>query len=72
MRAVRPDEVMKILEVTDSFNLHREKVLIPLQTEEFGTVALQSDGRVRIVCPSAGLTEEWLLELRDRLGRMQQ
>jgi hypothetical protein len=61
---------MKILEVTDSFNLHREEILIPLQTEENGTATLQSDGRIRIVCPSTGPTEEWLRELRNLLGRL--
>jgi hypothetical protein len=71
LRAVRPEEIMKILEVTDSFNLHREKVLIPLQTEEKGTATLQSDGRVRIVCPSAGVSDNWLTELRSLLGRIQ-
>ena len=64
MRAVRPEEVIKILEVTDSLNLHREKVFIPLQTEEDGTATLQSDGRVRIVCPRGGVSEEWLKQLR--------
>jgi len=70
MRAVRPEEVMKILEVTDSFNLHRERVLIPLQTEENGAATLQPDGRLRIVCPSAGLTEDWLQELRNQIGKI--
>ena len=71
MRAVRPEEIMKILEVTDSFNLHRERIFIPLQTEENGTATLQSDERVRIVCPSAGVPEQWLNELRSLLGRIQ-
>ena len=70
MQAVRPEEVMKILEVTDSLNLHREKILVPLQTEENGSVMLQSDGRVRIVCPNAGVPEEWLTELRNQLGKI--
>ena len=70
MHAVRPEEIMKILEVTDSLNLHREKILVPLQTEENGSVMLQSDGRVRIVCPNAGVSEEWLTELRNQLGKI--
>jgi hypothetical protein len=70
LRAVRPEEIMKILEVTDSFNLHREKILIPLQTVEDGTATLQSDGHIRIVCPSKGPTEEWLRELRNQLGKI--
>lgn len=70
LRAVRPDEIMKILEVTDSFNMHREKVLIPLQTEEQGTVTLQSDGRIRITCPNDGVSESWLKELRNSLDKI--
>ncbi|HUK28747.1 MAG TPA: hypothetical protein VLV31_10010 [Candidatus Acidoferrales bacterium] len=67
MRAVRPEEVMKILELTDSLNLHREKVFIPLKTEANGTTTLQSDGRVRIGCPEHGVSEQWLKQLRIEL-----
>jgi hypothetical protein len=61
---------MKILELTDSFNLNRESIFIPLATEKTGSVTLQPDERLRIVCPNAGSFEEWLTELRKRLGRM--
>lgn len=61
---------MRVLEVTDSFHLHRESVFIPLATEDAGSVALQPDGRLRIVCPSVGSFEEWLTELRGLLGSM--
>jgi len=71
LRAVRPEEIMKILEVTDSFNLHRERIVIPLQTEQSGSAALQPDGRLRIICPSTGVSEEWLSELRNQLGKIQ-
>ena len=70
LRAIRPEEVMKVLEITDSFNLHRESVFIPLATEETGSVTLQSDGRLRIVCPGTGLFEEWLVELRRQLEKI--
>jgi len=61
---------MKVLEITDSLNLHRESVFIPLATEETGSVTLQPDGRLRIVCPGTGLFEEWLVELRRQLEKI--
>jgi len=61
---------MKILEITDSFNLHRESIFIPLATEETGNLTVQHDGWLRIVCPDAGSFEEWLIDLRKRLERM--
>lgn len=70
LRAVRPEEIIKILEVTDSLSLHREKVLIPLLTEENGNATLQSDGRIRITCPNVGISAEWLEDLRSLLDKI--
>jgi hypothetical protein len=70
LSAVRPEQVLKILEVTDSFNLHRESVFIPLKTEANGSVSILEDGRLQIVCPSAGSFVDWLSELRIKLGEM--
>jgi hypothetical protein len=61
---------MKILELTDSFNLHREAVVIPLATEGCGSVAVLPDQRLRITIPSNVSFDEWLVELRDRLSTM--
>jgi hypothetical protein len=52
MVTVNPEQVMKILELTDSFNLHRETVVIPLGTEGKGDVVLLPDQRLRITVPS--------------------
>jgi hypothetical protein len=70
LAALRPDQVLKILELTDSLNLHREAVFIPLSTEEHGSVTVLPDGRLRIICPNAGSFDEWLTELRGRLEKM--
>jgi hypothetical protein len=70
MGAVRPEQIMKILEITDSLNLHRESVLIPLSTEAKGSVTILADRRVRIVVPSNKPFEEWLTELRAQLAKM--
>ena len=70
MSAVRPEQVLRILELTDSFNLHREAVYIPLTTGESGSVTLLPDGRLRIMCPGTELFDAWLSELRSRLATM--
>lgn len=70
MGTLRPEHVMRILEVTDSFNISRESVTIPLVTEERGSITILPDGRLRIVCPGDSDLEEWVKELRDRLGTM--
>lgn len=58
MRSVRSEEIMKILELADSLNLHRERITIPLLAEREGSVELQPDGRIRVVCPAEGSFEQ--------------
>ena len=70
MGALRPEHVMRILEITDSLNISRESVTIPLVTEEKGSVTILSDGRLHIICPGNADFEEWMKELRHRLGNM--
>jgi hypothetical protein len=67
---VRPESILGILELTDSFGIHREAVLIPLTTAEEGAITMQPDGRIRIVCPDSVDLDEWLVELRDRLEKI--
>lgn len=66
---VRPEQIIKILELTDSFNIHREAVTIPLGAEKDGSVTLLPDGRLRIVCPEDMGFDEWLKVLRVQLGK---
>jgi hypothetical protein len=68
--ALRPEQILKILELTDSFSLHREAVFIPLTTDEKGDVRLLPDGRLRIICPSTMPFDKWLEDLRSRLEKM--
>ncbi len=70
MSALRPDQILRILEITDSFNLHRESIFIPLKTEENGSITILPDGHLRIVCPEAGQFAAWLVELRVELERI--
>jgi hypothetical protein len=61
---------MKILELTDSFNLNRESIVIPLALGDAGSVTFLSDKRLRIVAPKNMPFEDWLVELRTRLESM--
>ena len=70
MAPVTPEHVMKILELTDSFNVHREAVVIPLATDNHGGVVTLPDQRLRITVPTHRPFEEWLLELREKLAKM--
>jgi hypothetical protein len=67
---LHPNQILKVLEITDSFNVHREAVFIPLLTEETGSVIILADGRLQITCPSAGSFDGWLDALRAQLGKM--
>ena len=69
MSAIRPDQVLKILTITDSFNLHRESIFIPLRTEEKGSITILPDGRLRIVCPTEKFTA-WIEQLPSQLQKI--
>jgi len=68
--ALRPEQILRILELTDSFCLHREAIFIPLTTEAVGDAKILPDGRLRIVCPSTVPFDKWLKDLRSRLEKM--
>jgi hypothetical protein len=67
---LHPDQILRVLEITDSFNIHRETVFIPLQAEKAGSAMILPDGRLQITCPDSGNFEEWLNELRTQLEKM--
>ena len=70
MTPLRPDQILKVLAVTDSCNIHRENIVIPLTTAQKGTVDVLSNGRLRITCPSEERFDAWLIELRDILQKI--
>jgi hypothetical protein len=71
LNTLSPDQIMKILQLTDSFNLHREAVMVPLALSDVGGITLLPDGRLRIVVPKNKPFEDWLMELRTQLAGMQ-
>jgi hypothetical protein len=70
VESLRPEQIIKILEITDSFNIHRESVIIPLKTEDQGSLNLLPDGKLRITCPTNGSFDRWLEEIREQLRTM--
>ena len=70
MTAVTTEHVIKILELTDALSLSREAVVIPLASESHGDVVVLPDKRLRITVPSNQPFDEWLVELRGKLAKM--
>ena len=70
VESLRPEQIIKILEITDSFNIHRESVIIPLKTEGQGSLNLLPDGKLHIICPTNGSFDRWLEEIREQLRTM--
>ena len=70
METVTPEQVMKILELTDSLNLHREAVVIPLLRRNDGGITVLSDQRLQITVPRDRAFDQWLVELRGKLANM--
>lgn len=70
MSALRSDQVLRILELTDLFNLHRESVFIPLKVEEEGSVTILPDGRLRIICPKSESFDNWLEQVPSQLEKL--
>ena len=70
LAALRPDQILKVLQLTDSMNLHRESIYIPLTTATKGTIDILPDGRLKITCPNEESFDAWVSELQARLKQM--
>jgi len=66
MDAVGPQEINRILAVTDEIGIHREAVLIPLGTERAGRVTL-AGASLEIVAPAGEDFESWVTSLEERI-----
>ncbi len=66
MDAVGPQDIHRIVAVTDEIGIHREAVRIPLGTEGVGQVTLAGT-IVEIVAPAQGDFEAWVIGLGDRI-----
>ncbi len=65
--ALDMQEVLALLAVTDSFGVHRERVSIPLEKAERGTVRRLPSGELEVVAPRDVPLETWLPSLREAL-----
>jgi len=67
MDILTTEDVERIMAVTDSLGLHRDWVVVPLDTLAEGREVQQPDGKIILHAPGRDRFESWLLGLRDRL-----
>jgi hypothetical protein len=69
MEGFGPQDIQRILAVTDRMKIHRMAVRIPLAPAGAGAVRL-TDGKIEIVPPATGDFEEWLAGLPEEIGEL--
>jgi len=69
MKVVTPQQMGRILEVTDSMSIHREAVIVPLGPEGRGRVRL-SNNKVEVTVPEEGDFDAWLDGLRESIAHL--
>lgn len=67
MQPLAPQDIGRILAVTDALGLHRESIRIPLARRAAGSVRVTDSGQVEIVAPEGGGLEAWLAGLAATL-----
>lgn len=68
LEAVTIREIQRILEVTDSLGIHRERVVIPLRPGRPGRVRKLAGDRIEIVVPAEAPFEEWVAGLAAEIA----
>jgi hypothetical protein len=63
--------ISRILEVTDSLGLNRERVEIPLSPESPGVVRRLTNGNLEIIVDAEQLFEDWLGSLPKHIQLVQ-
>ncbi|GJL55779.1 MAG: hypothetical protein NPIRA02_29110 [Nitrospirales bacterium] len=67
MQAVSFQQITQILELTDSLNLSREWVEIPLSPESPGTVKKLPNGKLEVVVDADISFDEWFSTLKEKI-----
>ena len=68
---VTPEQIERVLALTDTFSLSRDSVVIPLKTmEPDGKAMVLPDGKVLLHPPPAPTFEAWLKKLPEALASM--
>ena len=68
MNFLGPQEIRRILGVTDALRIHRESVSVPLATRGVGSVRVTESQRVEIVAPADADLEAWIEALPRALA----
>ncbi len=63
-------EMGEVFEVTDSLEIHRERVTVPLEKEGQGAVRRAADGKIEIVVPAKLALAAWLPTLKAELVKL--
>jgi hypothetical protein len=63
MKALGPQEMRRILAVTDALAIHRESVSVPLVPRDDGAVRVTAAGKLEIVAPADGDFDAWIEHL---------
>ena len=69
MKVVTPQQMGRILEVTDSMSIHREAVIVPLGPEGRGKVRL-SNNKIEVTVPEEDDFDTWLDGLGESIAQM--
>lgn len=63
-------EIERVLEVTDTLEIDRERVRIPLRREGSGRISRDARGGLEIVVPADRPLDEWLVTLEVELRKV--
>jgi hypothetical protein len=61
------EDLQRILKITDALQLHRDWVVVPIDTVPEGRELQQPDGKIILHAPVRERFEAWLAALRSRL-----
>ena len=66
-RVLTPEQIARIYDVTDEFQLHRNWVVVPLAAADHPVVMVLPDGKVLIRAPGGASFDGWFATLRRKL-----
>ena len=70
MKVLTSQQISRVFEVTDSLDLHRNWVVVPLTAHETGAEFVMPDGKVLLRPPAGPQFDAWIRDLRERLQGM--
>ncbi len=69
-RLLTPEQIERVYQLTDTFFLHREFVVVPLMGDDRGMEMVLPDGKVLVrPCAGAGY-ESWYAGLAERVSKL--